>query len=363
MGMACGWLYLPDSTNRFAKRKPEGTAFLAILIAAAFFFATTIPIDFNGRYWLARGFALESQGLHDEAIALYEKQLQRKPDDPAPLAYRAFSKYRQGKYEEAIEDSSKALAAKESEWILPTRTDAYIQCGQYAYAVRDFKKLIAKHDQSELQYRVKLAKTYWLMDKDEQALEELEKIIQESPNYIEASTLRAYIWQDSGQIDDALKELKYMKGCQPIDPKEVWYCQREYVRYSLADYKGAIEDAERVMQFSSDYKVYAPIVKYLANQRLSNQSALTQLEQDTSSIQSDAWPYPVLIYLQGKMSAEELFKLATDNDRLTEAKTYVGMNLHVKNDKSSIEMLNWVVKNGNKSFLEYTLARSELAKK
>jgi lipoprotein NlpI len=56
-----------------------------------------------------------------------------------------------------------------------------------------------------------------------------------------------------------------------------------------------------------------------------------------------------------------LIALATDGDKKTEAQAYIGMDLSLagKSDEALI-YLRWVKDNGNKNFVEYTLALSEI---
>ncbi len=57
----------------------------------------------------------------------------------------------------------------------------------------------------------------------------------------------------------------------------------------------------------------------------------------------------------------DLFLLATDNDKLTEAHAYVGLDLSLKgNTEAAFNHLRWVKENGNKNFVEYALALTEI---
>jgi len=75
------------------------------------------------------------------------------------------------------------------------------------------------------------------------------------------------------------------------------------------------------------------------------------------------WPYPVIEYLQQKLTAEELLARATDNDKQTEAHAYIGLALSLNGEReAALEHLRWVRENGNRNFVEYPLALSELAR-
>lgn len=85
------------------------------------------------------------------------------------------------------------------------------------------------------------------------------------------------------------------------------------------------------------------------------------LEEVPTKLDSSQWPYPVVEYLRGTLNAEQLLGLSTDNDKLTEAHTYIGMNLSLGGQTTqALEHLRWVGENGNRNFVEYSLALAEI---
>ena len=95
---------------------------------------------------------------------------------------------------------------------------------------------------------------------------------------------------------------------------------------------------------------------------------LQHREQDASEILNDcaskcdttAWPYPIIRYLRDELTASTLIDLATNNNKMTEARAYIGMNLSMLGRfKEALLHLNWVKENGNRDFSEYNLAVSE----
>ncbi|HEX8068716.1 MAG TPA: tetratricopeptide repeat protein [Pyrinomonadaceae bacterium] len=85
------------------------------------------------------------------------------------------------------------------------------------------------------------------------------------------------------------------------------------------------------------------------------------LAEATQKLPAGDWPQPVVRYLQGELSAEELLRLATDNDRQTEARAYLGLALRVRGEHEAARThFEWVREYGNKHFFEYPLALEEL---
>ena len=92
-----------------------------------------------------------------------------------------------------------------------------------------------------------------------------------------------------------------------------------------------------------------------------NAEAQEILEEATEKSKTGSWPYSIIRYLTGEVSADELLQLATDNDKKTEAHAYLGMDLLLKgkSDEARIQF-RWVKDYGNKRFFEYPLAIEQL---
>ena len=92
-----------------------------------------------------------------------------------------------------------------------------------------------------------------------------------------------------------------------------------------------------------------------------NDEAKQIIAEAVKKASPDAFPYSVIRYLNQEISSEELLKLAVDNDKKTEAHTYIGMDLRLKDKSEEAKThFNWVKEYGNKRFFEYPLAIEEL---
>lgn len=91
--------------------------------------------------------------------------------------------------------------------------------------------------------------------------------------------------------------------------------------------------------------------------------ARSVLEEATKKSDTAAWPYPVVRYFKGELTAEELMEMAGDTGKKTEVHTYAGMDqlLKGKTDEAR-KHFEWVKEYGNKRFLEYPLAVAELSR-
>jgi lipoprotein NlpI len=72
----------------------------------------------------------------------------------------------------------------------------------------------------------------------------------------------------------------------------------------------------------------------------------------------------VISYVRDELTAEALLGSAgTNNDRLTEAHGYLGMDLLLKDQKDgALQHFRWVREHGNRNFVEYTMAVIELSR-
>jgi lipoprotein NlpI len=91
------------------------------------------------------------------------------------------------------------------------------------------------------------------------------------------------------------------------------------------------------------------------------EAARQVLEDAATKSNTSGWPFPVVQYLQRKLTADALLALATDNNKQTEAHAYIGMDLSINGEReAALAHLRWVAENGNKNFVEYPLALSEI---
>ena len=66
-------------------------------------------------------------------------------------------------------------------------------------------------------------------------------------------------------------------------------------------------------------------------------------------------------YLRGEIDQNALLASATDTDKMTVARCYLGLDLALKGrDDTAREHYRWVVEHGTPTFTEYTIAAAEL---
>ena len=113
--------------------------------------------------------------------------------------------------------------------------------------------------------------------------------------------------------------------------------------------------------WTGDRAVYSVILGFQSAQLLGNaQRAKKFLDDSAGKLKTD-WPYPVVQLLQGELDEPGLMILATDNDKQTEARCYLGLQELIANrpDAASAHF-TWVRDHGNKTYDEYVIALAEL---
>ena len=116
--------------------------------------------------------------------------------------------------------------------------------------------------------------------------------------------------------------------------------------------------AETSAQYAS---FLAAIAHWRAEQAPEADAALASAE---SAIPKGTWTFSVLQFLQGRLDADRLLETAKTTGEKTEAHTYIGFKQAIAglHEEASVHF-RWVVEKGARNYIEFTLARNELARR
>jgi hypothetical protein len=116
--------------------------------------------------------------------------------------------------------------------------------------------------------------------------------------------------------------------------------------------------------WSDEHHFYIAVVGYFGFRQAGRKDdAAKLLGEAAKACTSVAWVCQPMRYLSREQTAEEFIARATDNDKMTEAKTYVGVDLALEGKMTqALPYLEWVKANGNRGFYEYPLAVAWLDK-
>ena len=292
------------------------------------------------------GEAYLNAGKYDDAVNAYQQAIKLRADYSSAYTglAAAFNGLRQ--YQNAIASAERALAMGSLYDQRANRVlgDSYFAMERYEKAVEYYKESIrVSPNRYQVEALLGLALTYISMGKHEDARAAFEKGI------IYASTPKQF----SSEVD--------------VEP---WLLPNLYIGMAQANLNlgrgQAATDAARkyieITGWTNANASYAALLSYFGNRRAGrNEEALKVLAEASGHMTGKPWPYPVFQYLRGELREPELLALATDGDKMTEARAYVGMYLALAGRFNEARpQLEWVVKNGNRRFIEYTLAQSAL---
>ena len=111
-----------------------------------------------------------------------------------------------------------------------------------------------------------------------------------------------------------------------------------------------------------EHSQYAVLWGYFGSRRTGKAEAARRFLDDAAAkCDTAAWPYPVIRYLRGEIDQNALLAAATDTDKMTEARCYLGLDLAEKGKTAEArEHFLWVKEHGNPGFTEFTIALAEL---
>ena len=182
-----------------------------------------------------------------------------------------------------------------------------------------------------------------------------------TPRTPRRTTTAATPGSDKKEYDKAIAD--YNEAIR-LDPKDPWlYFNRAVTslitsRDNAADCRTSLE----LWGWRAANAPYAVLIGYFGHRKSGREDeARRLLDEGSEKYDSAAWPYPVLRYLRHEIEAKALLTAATDVDKMTEASTYLGLDLELGGRTSdAVEQLQWVKDHGKASFVEYDIAVAEL---
>lgn len=200
-------------------------------------------------------------------------------------------------------------------------------------------------------------------DQHEKAIKSYLEAIKLNPKVARTFSDLGYAYLSLGRDEKAIEAFNQSTELDLRNP--YLYRTRSYLYLRLARGSLAAFDARMYLRqqgWEDDHSAYMALALYfgLRQSKFATQATNVLTEASTKLAASD-WPYPVIRYLQRQLTEQELLALATDNDKLTEAHAYIGLDLSLSGTSSeALPHLHWVRENGNKNFIEYPLALAEI---
>jgi tetratricopeptide (TPR) repeat protein len=197
----------------------------------------------------------------------------------------------------------------------------------------------------------------------DKAITDFNEAIRLDPKYVSAYDGRGIAWVAKREYDRAIADFN---EAIRLDPRFVyayngrgvaWAAKQEYDR-AITDFNEAI----RLEGWKEPRAVYAVILGHFAALRVGrNDQAKSFLDDAAARCDKSVWPYLVVEYLRGESTQAKLLAAATDNDKMTTVRCFLGLDSIQKKEKdSALAHFRWVTEHGNPRFVEYGIALAEL---
>ena len=248
-------------------------------------------------------------------------------------------------YENAVVSAKRALALQPYDYRSNRALgDAYAALRQYDKAIEYYNESIrVSSHRFQIDALLALGITYNRMGKHAEAIATYEKGIEYAK--------RPKQFQFESDTDPALLPALYFSMAE--------------ANLNVGRGDVAAEAARKYIElqtWSDPSAPYAALMCYFGNRKAGrDEEAQKVLSEAATRTDPKSWPASIIKYLRRELKEKDLLALAIDNDKMTEARAYLGMNLVLGSRVDTARPhLQWVVKNGNRDFIEYTLAQSEL---
>lgn len=234
-----------------------------------------------------------------------------------------------------------------------------LESGDSTAALELFEVALRENSQ-DLPARLGQAMVFAEQQRHTDAFQAFDKIVDQHPRHAFAWNGRGLAAFNMENFDEALLSFKEATSEQPMNG--FFYESLAWTLMCRGQFQEAAQSAKQATLMynrnreSSAYPLLIAYFSYLESGDTKNaQSTLRYAAENKTPNQ---WPSPVIDYLQGALSDDELISFVTDTSQETEAHTYIGLNLRNGDRVEEAKRhLSWVAQHGDPRVFEYTLAR------
>jgi len=177
--------------------------------------------------------------------------------------------------------------------------------------------------------------------------------------YLQRAITRAELGRNEEAFADASRTVR-------MEPDNA---QCVFIRHFLASRLGrhdlgyvAGENYIGIRGWEDQWSSFIALLNYVSLRRAGNEAqARAALAEAAASTPADRWPLPVVEFLRGELSEASVLALATDPDRATLVRYYVGIHHWLAGDMAKAqELFTAIVTTGDTAFLQTKLAADHL---
>lgn len=308
--------------------------------------------------------ALMGIGQRDEAFSEAKRAIELDPNDSR--AYVAL-----GNIDSSMRRYSEAIRTyKQAATLDPNYLSAYMNLGmaygttaRYSESAEAFQQAL-RLDSNNVGALNGLGIAQFRLGQHEEGIQTVKQAVRLNPRFVDGHLNLARWYHGLARYEEAAASFTEVMKLVPKWPQTYFERSQDYLY--LAKYDAAASDARTFLELTdwhsdrAEYMVIIAVLSYSGAGKASDAKDILDLAAKRSN--SATWPYPIITFLRGELPGDALVALAgNNNDRLTEAHGYIGMDLLLKDQKDeAVSHFKWVREHGNRNFVEYTLASIEL---
>jgi len=209
--------------------------------------AITLSPNYGAAY-NNRGNARMALGRHNLAFQDFRKAVELMPQSAVPFNGRGTAHAELKRYHAAVRDLSRAISL-DSKYVASYRhrANAYLALGKYRDAVADATQVLTlEPDVPNPDILFVRARAHTGDKKLNFALDDLNKVIEEKPNLVDAYIERAVVFIGARRFDDAIGDLNRAIFIDPRNARA--YAMRASVKLKTEANDGALNDANQALE-------------------------------------------------------------------------------------------------------------------
>lgn len=318
----------------------------------------------NPRTWAGRALAWAYLEKYPQSIKDYNRSIHLDAKNAGVMYGRGAVYVRMSEHKKAIKDFDRALRMN------PKMPDGlYSRAGEYD-ALRKYDKAIADYDET-----IKVdpnyfgayydrALTFSNMRENKKAVEEYEKALKlDTEKKADRYYVLGVLYTRNGEYEKAVTAFDKVLRDDPKDANA--YMGRGAASFCLGNASSASDDFASFLKLSAkddSNKGYVTITRIISLKQVNEKRYQDALAAALKSLDSNAWPYPILEYLDGKKTSSKVLAKANAPEKRIAAECYIGLNKLLLGQPDGVEHLDWVVTKGNPRYTEHQIATSAKAR-